>query len=135
MASRHAIIIDDQPINIDVLALLLAREDVAVTAVDSPAQVMTIINQAEQIDVIFLDLEMPSISYYYLLLELKALPRLSSVPIIAYTVHTSEIESARAAGFDGFLGKPLQISVFPEQLRRILNGEAVWAGQYGEVLG
>ena len=30
------------------------------------------------------------------------------------------------AGFDGFLGKPLNRNRFPEQVRRILEGEGVW---------
>jgi two-component system cell cycle response regulator DivK len=33
---------------------------------------------------------------------------------------------ARGAGFDGFLGKPLDPDLFPEQIRRILSGESVW---------
>jgi two-component system cell cycle response regulator DivK len=28
--------------------------------------------------------------------------------------------------FDGFLGKPLDPDRFPDQIRRILNGESVW---------
>ena len=30
------------------------------------------------------------------------------------------------AGFDGFLSKPLDPDRFPEQIRRVLSGEAVW---------
>jgi hypothetical protein len=30
------------------------------------------------------------------------------------------------AGFDGFLGKPLQATEFPKHLRPIMNGEPVW---------
>jgi DNA-binding response OmpR family regulator len=33
---------------------------------------------------------------------------------------------ARAAGFDGFIGKPLDFDRFPAQIRTILSGEAVW---------
>jgi two-component system cell cycle response regulator DivK len=36
------------------------------------------------------------------------------------------MEKARAAGFDGFLGKPLDPDRFPDQIRRILGGEEVW---------
>lgn len=51
---------------------------------------------------------------------------LDDVPIVAYSVHVSEIEIARRAGFDGFLGKPLDADRFSDQLRRILSGEQVW---------
>jgi two-component system cell cycle response regulator DivK len=33
---------------------------------------------------------------------------------------------ARAAGFDGFIGKPLDFDRFPQQIRAILRDEPVW---------
>jgi two-component system cell cycle response regulator DivK len=36
------------------------------------------------------------------------------------------MEHARSAGFDGFIGKPLDPDRFPNQIRNILRGEAVW---------
>jgi two-component system cell cycle response regulator DivK len=32
----------------------------------------------------------------------------------------------RGAGFDGFIGKPLSRERFPDQVRRVLNGQEVW---------
>ncbi|NOG52027.1 MAG: hypothetical protein HND48_23240 [Chloroflexi bacterium] len=48
------------------------------------------------------------------------------MPIIAYTVHTSEIELARRYGFSGFLGKPVDGEQFSAHLSRILAGLPVW---------
>jgi len=126
MASPHALIIDDQLPNIDVLALLLQQEGFEHTPVTRKRDVIPALDNLPPLDVIFLDLEMPNGDYYSLLHELKADDRLSGVPIVAYTVHVSEIDEARLAGFDHFLGKPLQSQEFPEQLRRILQGEPVW---------
>ncbi|MBN1428853.1 MAG: response regulator [Anaerolineae bacterium] len=126
MSNYHALIIDDQPPNIDVLAMLLTQENISYTSATSARQVAGVIDASPQIDVVFLDLEMPNGNYYDLLSSLKADPRLSGVPIVAYTVHTSEIDQARNAGFDSFLGKPLSTTEFPDQIRRILNGESVW---------
>jgi len=36
------------------------------------------------------------------------------------------MERAHSAGFDGFIGKPLDPDRFPGQIRRILQGAAVW---------
>jgi two-component system, cell cycle response regulator DivK len=33
---------------------------------------------------------------------------------------------ARAAGFDGFIGKPLNFDRFPQQILALLKGESVW---------
>ena len=47
---------------------------------------------------------------------------------MAVTAEASDeqIAKARSAGFDGFLGKPLDPDRFPEQIRRILGGDPVW---------
>ena len=50
----------------------------------------------------------------------------TSIPIITYTVHLSEIDTARKVGFDGFLGKPLDADRFPGLLKRILDGQSIW---------
>ena len=39
----------------------------------------------------------------------------------------SMVQAAHAAGFDGFIGKPIDPDRFPEQIRAILKGEAVWS--------
>jgi two-component system cell cycle response regulator DivK len=126
MPNYHALIIDDQPSNIDVLAMLLEQEGISHTPVTSARQVADAVDKAPQINVVFLDLEMPNGDYHQLLQDLRADPRLAGVPIIAYTVHTSEIDQARQVGFDGFLGKPLRTTEFPDLIRRILSGEEVW---------
>jgi two-component system, cell cycle response regulator DivK len=36
------------------------------------------------------------------------------------------MQKAREAGFDGFLSKPIDVDRFPEQIGRILAGEAIW---------
>jgi two-component system cell cycle response regulator DivK len=118
--------IDDRPINLEALAALLRREGFDAIFVESPRSLEAMIAQAEQIDIIFLDLEFPNYSGFDILATLQADPRLEGVPIVAYTVHVSEQNEARTAGFHSFIGKPLDVSRFPDQLRRIMNGERVW---------
>lgn len=126
MTDLHALIIDDQPGNIDVLALLLQNEGVSHTAITSPRNLADTLEQLGQADVVFLDLEFPNGNGFDMLAELQAHPLLSGIPIVAYTVHVSEIDRARSEGFHSFLGKPLDTRRFPDQLRRILNNEPVW---------
>ena len=120
----HALIIDDNLQNVKVLAQLLAKQGVKCTEILNPTQIVDNPVQDESIDVIFLDLEMPTIDGYQLKEMLRAY--LGDVPIIAYTVHVSEMNVVRDMGFDGFLGKPLDTTKFPNQLARILRGESVW---------
>ena len=61
-------------------------------------------------------------------ISLRDSPKFRSVPIVAVTAESNknQMEKARAAGFNGFIGKPLDPDKFPDQIRRILNGEQVW---------
>lgn len=125
MSAPHALIIDDTVTNLEVLASLLATAGVTHTAVKDPTHAIEKLAGLSRLDVIFCDLEMPGLTGYDLLKELRAQLG-TSVPIIAYSVHTSEIAMTRKKGFDGFLAKPIDAQRFPAQLKRILNGQPVW---------
>lgn len=126
MNQPRALIIDDNSQNLGVLAELLTLEGVDYTLVQDPINLATVLKRIQPVQVIFLDLEMPGLSGYDVLKILKADARFQNVPVVAYTVHVSEINVARQLGFDSFLGKPLDAERFPEQLARILKGERVW---------
>jgi CheY-like chemotaxis protein len=78
--------------------------------------------------VILLDINLPATNGYEVLKKIRADEKLKSITVIAVTAQDAdtEIPKCQEAGFDGFIGKPLSRSRFPRQLRRILNGEAVW---------
>ncbi len=122
----HALIVDDNRTNVNVLAELLALEGATTTQVYDPAQLDSALAEAPAVDVIFLDLEMPHLTGYEVLEALQAEPRFQDVPVVAYTVHVSEINEARRRGFHSFLGKPLDSEAFSTQFARILQGERVW---------
>jgi CheY-like chemotaxis protein len=123
----HALVIDDNHDNLSILVQMLSMQNVEATSVQDPTKVTAVLENCPDIDVIFVDLEMPGISGFELMEDFRANNRLNDIPIIAYTVHVSEISVARDKGFDGFIGKPLDVDKFPHQLQRILNGGAVWS--------
>ncbi len=79
-------------------------------------------------DIVFCDINLPRTNGYEVLKELRSDPDLKEMLIIAVTAQDAdtEIPKAREAGFDGYIGKPLNRMRFPKQLRRILAGEEVW---------
>jgi CheY-like chemotaxis protein len=125
MTKAHALIIDDNETGIKVLTEMLSALDISYVALQDPTDLEGRLEVLSQVDVIFLDLEMPKIDGYEMLRILKDDLRLVC-PIIAYSVNTSEMSTAREIGFDGFLGKPLRMNRFPGQVERILRGEPVW---------
>jgi CheY-like chemotaxis protein len=126
MEKRHALIIDDNRMNIDILGILLGREGIEYSAVEYPKSLSATLNSMEHLDVIFLDLEFLDNNGFRLFAEIRAHPRYRQVTIAACTMHLNQIQQVREAGFDSFLGKPLNAQKFPDQLRRILAGQPVW---------
>ncbi len=82
----------------------------------------------DRVDLILMDLRLPHEDGYDALRQIREDEALKDTLVVVVTAHGSreEMEKAREAGFDGFLAKPLDADRFPEQIRRILAGEAIW---------
>lgn len=79
-------------------------------------------------DIVFCDINLPRTTGYEVLKEIRADAELKDTLVIAVTAQDAdtEIPKAREAGFDGYIGKPLNRMRFPKQIRRIMAGEEVW---------
>lgn len=126
MSAYHALIIDDNPLNIEVLAMMLHQNNFDATSITTLTRVKDVLDSLSHLDILFLDLELPNGNGFDLFQEIRKHPVLKDVPVVAYSVHTSEIDQARRAGFHSFLGKPLKAQKFPEQIKNILSGVSVW---------
>ena len=91
-------------------------------------QVLEFAETLPHIDLILMDIFLPEEDGYQVLDRLRSHPRFKDTLIVAVTADASveNMKRAREAGFDGFIGKPLDPDRFPQQIRRILQGEAVW---------
>ena len=123
--TAHALIIDDDAYSVHIIERLLDQQDIAYTSVKDPTQLTSVLQTLDQVDIIFLDLEMPHLDGYEALEILKSHFG-DRVPIVACTVHTAEIHTTQKLGFFSFVAKPLDFSRFPNQLKRILDGNPVW---------
>jgi two-component system cell cycle response regulator DivK len=79
------------------------------------------------VDLILMDIRLPYEDGYQALQKLRS-SSLKEIPVVAVTAYASEaqMKKARKAGFDGFIGKPLDADRFPQQVHRIVSGEQVW---------
>jgi two-component system cell cycle response regulator DivK len=66
---------------------------------------------------------MPDIDGYTLTNELKAMPKLMSVPIVAITANVMKGDRERtlSAGCDGYIEKPIDVDRFIEQVERFIG--------------
>jgi two-component system, cell cycle response regulator DivK len=125
----HVLVIEDNPDNLLVVTDLLRM--IGVKYINSRASGRQGIKLAEtlpRVDLILLDIQLPYEDGYEVLRKIRAHPRLKHTCVVAVTANvlTQDEQKARQAGFDGFIGKPLDFDRFPQQIRSILNGEEVW---------
>jgi two-component system, cell cycle response regulator DivK len=81
-------------------------------------------------DLVLLDLGLPGIDGHEALRRLRASPRTRSLPVVAVTAYAMAADRARAlaAGFDGYLDKPLDVRSLPTDVRRFLAAEGAGRG-------
>jgi two-component system, cell cycle response regulator DivK len=128
------LVVEDNVSNFVLIARLLGFMGIHCEWKTSGYEVVEYADTLSRLDLILMDIRLPYEDGYGALKKIRASERLKDVPIVAVTAEASleQMNKARAAGFNGFLGKPLDPDKFPEQIRRILTGEPVWEIPYEE---
>ena len=75
-------------------------------------------------NLILMDMNLPSMDGREITTRLRSLPHFAKIPIVALTANQSpgSRELALAAGCTGFMTKPIDVSVFPDQVKDFLSG-------------
>ena len=82
---------------------------------------------SEPPDLVLMDLQLPGIDGMEALRRLRESPRTADIPVVAVTAQAmkQDRERALAAGFNGYIEKPISVRAFPGQVRGFLSGEEV----------
>ena len=124
------LIVEDNVRNYALLARLLAFVGVKQTEWKrSGWQVMEFVQDTmTRVDLILLDIHLPEEDGYEVLERLRKDKHFDHTLIVAVTADVSQanLNRAKAAGFNGFLAKPINVDLFPEQILQVLQGESVW---------
>lgn len=122
------LVVEDNVSNFVLIARMLGYMGIHCEWKTSGYEVVEYADTLPRLDLILMDIRLPYEDGYGALRKIRASPALKDTLVVAVTAEASveQINKARAAGFDGFLGKPLDMDRFPEQIRRILGGEDVW---------
>ena len=77
---------------------------------------------AEPPDLVLMDIQLPGMSGIDALKSLRADPRTAAIPVVAVTasVTSRDVERITAAGFDGFIAKPIRYASFMGAVRAML---------------
>jgi len=94
----------------------------------SGQQVLETASSMPRVDLILMDIHLPYEDGYEALSKLRNSSRFADTLIVAVTADASlaNMRRARAAGFDGFIGKPIDADRFLDQIQQILQEGEVW---------
>ena len=124
------LVVEDNPANFALMARLLAFTGIGTSEWKTSGWgVVDFAEKMGRVDLVLMDLRLPVEDGYDALKQVRSSNKLRDTKVILVTAHGSheEMERAKAAGFDGFIAKPLSVREFPNQIRAILRGEEVWA--------
>jgi CheY-like chemotaxis protein len=120
--SAHILIVDDSPVNLKLIRVLLELEGYVVS-VASDAQAALEFLATSIPDLILMDLQLPAMDGLTLTRLLKADVRLAGVPIVALTAYamTGDQERALASGCDAYFTKPIDTRSFAQSIAALLS--------------
>jgi len=122
------LVVEDNVSNFVLIARLLGFLGIHCEWKTSGYEVVEYADTLPNLDLILMDIRLPYEDGYGALAKIRNASQLKDIPVVAVTAEASQeqMNKARASGFDGFLGKPIDPDRFPDQITRILTGESVW---------
>jgi len=126
---KRIAVIEDNVTNLAVFATALRRYGVTVIQDAWNINTTDFLLKNLPLDLILLDIMLRRGANGYDLFETwQAIPELSDIPVIAVSSLDAEeeIPKAQALGFAGFIGKPINLVKFPQQITACIEGENVW---------
>jgi len=116
------LIADDKPSSRELVRTVLERLGYDVFEANDG---IAALNTAHQIhpDLIILDLHMPGLDGYGVVKELRGDSGLGEIPVLALTASAMDTDRRRAlaAGFTGFLAKPVSLKALRHEVERLLT--------------
>ena len=117
------LVVDDSPDNMKLFSTLLTLKGHEVNSLIGGEELFATLS-GQRPDLVLMDIQMPGKDGFTLLAELRA-SAFRDLRVVALTANAmaGDREKAIAAGFDGYITKPIDIRRFPEQVARALAGE------------
>ena len=118
------LIVEDNPRNLKLVRDLLAFAGYR-TLDASNGEDGVALARAHRPDLVLMDVQLPGIDGVEALARVRADPEIADLRVVALTAFAMKDDRERflAAGFDGYLEKPISVRSFPDQVRAHLRTE------------
>ena len=125
MMARRILVVEDNPKNLKLVRDVLQYSGFEVAEAQSGEEGVALAGQ-DPPDLILMDLQLPGIDGAEALARLRQNRATRTVPVVAVTAFAmqDDRERALAAGFDGYIEKPISVRALPGQVTTYLRPEA-----------
>jgi len=128
-AGYRLLLADDVEINREIVQALLEPSRLVIDCAENGEEAVRLfVNAPAGYDMIFMDVQMPTMDGYEATEAIRALniPEAKTIPIIAMTanVFREDVEKCLAAGMNGHIGKPLNLDEVMEILHAYLHDKS-----------
>jgi len=119
--AKKVLVVEDNELNLKLFCDLLRAHEFAAEPVRDGREAVARARAFEP-DLIIMDIQMPHVTGYELIVELKADPTLRAIPVMAVTAYAGreDEDRIRAAGADAYVSKPISLARFMDAVGALL---------------
>jgi CheY-like chemotaxis protein len=129
LTGKSIFIVEDNLENRTVFQMTLLRSGASIDFERRGQDTIKRLSNLPCVDLIILDLQLAEgLSGFDLYDDIRAMSAYKDVPIVAVSAMDASVAvpKARAMGFSGFITKPIDKHLFPQQISEIFDGKQVW---------
>lgn len=122
LRGKHVLVVDDDPDIVDLIKFVVLQAGATVRTATGATEALNLLVESEWVpDVVLLDIGMPDMNGYELLLAIRRQDGIQSVPAVAITGFGYNVDKDRAfdVGFSVHVTKPFQSDVLVDLVRWI----------------
>ena len=125
MPGETILIVDDNPVNMKLIRVLLLGEGYDVRTAGDAQEALAVLKELHP-RLILMDIQLPDIDGLELTRRLKADPATRDVSILGLTAYAMKGDEERilAAGCDGYISKPIDTRTLPSLVQHYLEKSA-----------
>jgi two-component system cell cycle response regulator DivK len=119
--AKRVLVVEDNELNLKLFCDLLRAHEFETEPVRDGREAVERA-RAFAPDLIVMDIQLPYVSGYDLILQIKADENLGRIPIMAVTAYAGreDEDRIRAAGADAYVSKPISVARFVEEVNALL---------------
>lgn len=122
--AKRVLVVEDNELNLKLFCDLLRAHGFATEPVKDGRDAVAAARAFDP-DLAIMDIQLPHVSGYELIQQMKADPVLRMIPIMAVTAYAGreDEDRIRAAGANAYVSKPISLARFMEEVRALLPAE------------